>query len=62
MMMVAIGGLYTSARVADTRKAERTEDTGLEARARLLPDSLFSTVEKEDLLQDGVYLQLIKEG
>lgn len=35
---------------------------GLEEKARDLPDSLFESVDKEDLLDDKVYLRLASEG
>lgn len=34
----------------------------LESRVRDLPDSLFQSVEMEDLLEDQVYMQLLREG
>jgi len=43
-------------------KGNKEKQPSLELRVKNLPDSLFTPVEKEDLLDDEVYLKLAHEG
>lgn len=61
LAILAVGYLSVSGAPGKV-KADEEEKSRLVRKVQLLPDSLFESVEKEDLLNDEVYLKLAHEG